>query len=54
MPFEYYAENQDWDLTLRASGNLLCRGKQQTIIASCSFLALQEQCFSRFPPSRAI
>jgi hypothetical protein len=23
MPFEYYAENHDWDLTLRASWNLL-------------------------------
>ena len=27
MPFEYYAENHDWDLTLRASWNLLMAGQ---------------------------
>lgn len=27
MPFEYYAENHDWDLTLRASWNLLMSGQ---------------------------
>jgi len=27
MPFEYYAENHDWDLTLRALWNLLMSGQ---------------------------
>lgn len=27
MTFEYYAENHDWDLTLRASGNLFMQGQ---------------------------
>lgn len=28
MPFEYYAENYDWDLTLRTSWNLLMLGQE--------------------------
>lgn len=44
MPFEYYAENHDWDLTVRASWNLLMSA--QAVKRAKDFEQKNEQEFS--------
>ncbi|MGH7205763.1 MAG: hypothetical protein ACREI2_06095 [Nitrospiraceae bacterium] len=44
MPFEYYAENHDWDLTVRASWNLLMSA--QAVKRAKDFKQKNEQEFS--------
>lgn len=44
MPFEYYAENHDWDMTFRAAWNLL--GSAQVVKNAKDFKLKNEQEFS--------